>query len=65
MKIEEAQKFKALKRYREVLRQQRIDLDFHSEQLDLRLIKREREIQKEFEDVEHKIEVVKLTQART
>ncbi len=59
--MEEAEKYKALKKQRETFRQQRIDLDFMSEQLDLRLIKREREILKEFEDIEHKIEVVKLT----
>ena len=64
-KTEEAAKLKALKKQNKALRQKRIDLDFEEEQLSLREVVRQKQLDKQLDDVKHKIEVVRLGQQRT
>ena len=65
VKTEEAAKLKALKKQNKALRQKRIDLDFEEEQLSLREVVRQKQLDKQLDDVKHKIEVVRLGQQRT
>lgn len=65
VKTEEAAKLKALKKQNKALRQKRIDLDFEEEQLSLRELVRQKQLDKQLDDVKHKIEVVRLGQQRT
>ena len=65
VKTEEAAKLKALKKQNKALRQKRIDLDFEEEQLSLREVVRQKQLDKQLDDVKHKIKVVRLGQQRT
>lgn len=65
IKEEEKLLFKMLKKERKALRIQKQDVDFEVEQIDIRHMKKQKQLDKQIEEIKHKIEVVKLAQNKS